>query len=234
MRNCMKNSQLIILGIFFGLISCNNHGKKNNKLDSYDFKIPVVIDTFKTYKSEQVTFWRQIGNYRILYIGQNKDSIYVYAKVANNPNHEKYFVSNTKIEYYHKHDSLGILLLIDTTKVISNFSIPVFIVNTTRDTLNMGYGTYLPIIMEAIDLKGKWRPIEDRFFYTCGFGLNEIILPPNEIVVTSAPLYMGKFKTKLRLRYNNTISAEFSGSISITQFDPEWDENGKRKPKPAE
>ena len=33
----------------------------------------------------------------------------------------------------------------------------------------------------------------------------------------------------MRIRYNNTISAEFSGTISVTQFEREWDENGKRK-----
>jgi hypothetical protein len=66
----------------------------------------------------------------------------------------------------------------------------------------------------------------------CGTGLNSTLLPPNEIVVTTAPLYHGNYKTKLRLRYHKTISNEFNGKINLTQFESRWDENHNPKPLP--
>lgn len=247
MRNFMKTLPLIILGIIIGLYSCDNNKNKDTEIEVFNFKTPKIQDTLKTDRIERNTVWLQNGNYNPLYIGQNKDSIYV----SYRPNLKKYFVYDDNRRSYNSPDSAGILLLIDTTNIISNHSMiweddgsmlstksfkafPVFVVNMTKDTLSIGYGDHLPIVMEAIDNKGTWRPIEEPYMYMCGTGLNGIILPPNEIVVTSAPINKGKIKTKLRLRYNNILSQEFYGTINPTQFDSEWDENGERKPLPKE
>jgi hypothetical protein len=245
----MKTLHLLIFIMLIGLYSCDSN--KNKVIEVFDFKIPIINDTLKTKRIEQESIWLRTANYNPLYIGQWKDSIYISYK----PNLEKYFVYDYHVNYnelnYHKIDSSGIILLIDTTKIISNNqkmweygkntltkktfkAFPVFVVNTTKDTLSIGYGDHLPIIMEAIDNKGTWQPIEDRYMYFCGVGLNEIILPPNEFVVTSVPINKGKFKTKLRLRYRNVLSQAFSGTINLTQFDSEWDENGEKKPPPKE
>ena len=80
-----------------------------------------------------------------------------------------------------------------------------------------------------MDEKGSWRPIEEVYMYSCGNGINDIIFPPNEIIITSVPIYKGKLKTKLRLRYDDTLSQEFYGTINPTQFESEYDSNGERK-----
>lgn len=242
----MKTLQLITFGILIGLYSCNNKNE-NTTIESFNFKTPIVQDTFKTDRIERNTVWLQSSNYHPLYIGQRKDSIYV----SYSPNLKKYFMYDDHKTSYNIPDSSGIVLLIDTTKIISDHSMiweddgsmlstksfkafPVFVVNTTKDTLEIGYGNHLPIIMEAMDDKGNWQPIEKPYMYMCGTGLNRIILPPNEIVVTSAPLNKGRIKTKLRLRYNGILSDEFYGTINPTQFYSRYDQNGNQKPLPKE
>jgi len=243
----MKTIQLIILGTLVGLYSCNGNKNTDKEIEVFDFKTPVVQDTFKTNRIERVTVWLQNGNYNPLYIGPREDSIYV----SYRPDLKKYFVYDEDMRNYNRPDSSGIKLVVDTTNFISDHSkiweddgsmlstksfkaFPVFVINTSKDTLSIGYGDHLPIIMEAMDTKGNWRPIEERYIYMCGTGLNGIILPPKEIVVTSAPIDKGKFKTKLRLRYNNILSQEFYGTINPTQFDSEYDKKGERKPLPKE
>jgi hypothetical protein len=243
----MKTLQFIIFGILIGLCSCENNKNKDKEIEVFNFSPPIVQDTFITDRIERSTVWLQNGNYNPLYIGQRKDSIYV----SYRPNLKKYFVYDDNKRSYGRPDSSGIILLIDTTKFISDHSMiweddgsmlstksfkafTVFVVNTTKDTLSIGYGDHLPIIMEAKDSMGNWRPIEEPYMYMCGTGLNGIILPPNEIVVTSAPINKGKVKTKLRLRYNNILSQEFYGTINPTQFDSKYDESGEPKPLPKE
>lgn len=240
----MNRLQLIIFGIIIGLCSCKN---KNRDKEIFNFKTPIIQDILTPKRIERSTAWLQVGNYNPLYIGQRTDSIYVSYKLNLN----KYSLYDNGRSNYKGPDSAGILLVIDTTNVISDYSMiweddgrmlstksfkafPVFVVNTTKDTLSIGYGDHLPIIMEAIDDKGSWRPIEEPYMYMCGTGLNRIILPPNEIVVTSAPVNKGKIKTKLRLRYNKILSQEFYGTINPTQFDNAYDERGERKPLPKE
>ena len=246
MRNFMK-LPLIIFGILAGIYSCDNMKNIDSGVDIFNFKTPIVQDILETDKVERNSVWLQFGNYNPIYIGPNKDSIYV----SDRPNLEKYYIYYDYGKLYNSPDTAGILLLIDTTKIISENSMiweeygnmlsskvlilkafPVFVVNITKDTLDIGYGDHLPIVTEALDNKGTWRPIEEPYMYACGTGLNRILLPPNEIVVTSIPINKGKFKTKLRLRYGNILSREFFGTINPTQFESEWDENGERKPAP--
>jgi hypothetical protein len=245
----MKTLQLITLALLTALYSCESNKikdkemdkQKDKKVDVFDFKMPIVIETSNTERSYQSTTGPQFGNYNPLYIGKRMDSL----SVSYRPNLEKYFVYDENRRRYGRPDSAGIVLLIDTTRIISNHSLqrlndarslstnyfndfPVFVVNTTKDTLRICSGNSLPIIMEAQDNKGAWRPIEEEFFLMCGTGINSVILPPNEILITSAPIYKGTFKTKLRLRYNRILSNEFYGTINPTQFKPLRDDGHNR------
>ena len=65
-----------------------------------------------------------------------------------------------------------------------------------------------------------------------GTGVESIILPPKQIVVTSELVYTGDFKTKLRMKLGSNYSREFTGSINLTQFESEWDSSGNRKTVP--
>ena len=102
-----------------------------------------------------------------------------------------------------------------------NYGYPVLLTNNHTDTVTVGYGVILPLEMEAKDSTGLWKPIEKRFIYACGMGLNSIILPPNEIILTSAPIYKGDFKTDLRLVLGDNFSPVFQGNINYSQFEKE-------------
>lgn len=65
----------------------------------------------------------------------------------------------------------------------------------------------------------------------CGNGVGTIILPPNEIVLSSAPIFNGNFKTELRLTVPKTdiYSNTFDGSINYRQFESMFNEAGEYK-----
>jgi hypothetical protein len=132
---------------------------------------------------------------------------------------------------FKRRDSANLLIKIDTTQIISNDgrkAFPVLIQNATKDTIYIGYGNQIPIITEAKSKNGEWKPIKEHFTYMCGVGLHSIILPPNEVVITSELIYSGQFKTKLRIRMEDNYSEEFDGMINKSQFESEWDSNAER------
>jgi len=129
-------------------------------------------------------------------------------------------------------DSAVIEIVVDTSVIVRNIDLieindslfvknayPVFLTNKSNDTIQIGYGPFIPLIMEAKDSTGMWRPIERRYFFGCGNGVTTTILPPSEIVLTSAIFYAGNYKTELRLKIGNNYSASFNGTINQTQFE---------------
>lgn len=79
----------------------------------------------------------------------------------------------------------------------------------------------LPIIQEARDEHGEWRPIEYLPSSWCGNSYHRIFLGSNEYWVFAAPRYTGRFKTKLRFKLegkNPLYSDEFEGRINKEQF----------------
>lgn len=104
-------------------------------------------------------------------------------------------------------------------------SYPVIITNVSADTLEVGYGEYLSLIIEAKDSLENWMPIQERFFYKCATGLMDFHLPPDEIIISSIKHFSGPFETKMRIAFGRDRkikSNEFIGSINYEQFtDPE-------------
>lgn len=98
-------------------------------------------------------------------------------------------------------------------------SFPIFIKNISKDTLDIqSVNGYLFIGLEAKDRKGNWKPINQKPF-VCGTGVtSKIVLPPNEIIITSMFHYTGNYKTKLRLKYLDFVSREYDGSINEEQL----------------
>jgi len=92
--------------------------------------------------------------------------------------------------------------------------LPILIQNISSDTAYVGYGNKISIITEALNKKGLWSPIERRYTYFCGTGLKSIILPPNEIVLSSIPYFTGNFKTKIRVRLAKNLSNEINALIT--------------------
>jgi len=101
-------------------------------------------------------------------------------------------------------------------------SYPIIVKNLTKDTLNVGYGEYIPLIIEAKDSLENWRPIQEPYIYFCGTGLTNYFLPPNEIIISSCKLYEGEYETKMRVVFGfdrMTKSNDFIGKINYKQFD---------------
>ena len=103
---------------------------------------------------------------------------------------------------------------------------PVVIENNDEDTIIVGYGCYLPLITEAKDSLGNWKPIEEKWIYFCGNGVGNIILPPNEIGLTATNIYHGNYATTLRLNLDSIYSNEFNGQINYRQFKSRYNEDG--------
>ncbi len=98
---------------------------------------------------------------------------------------------------------------------------PVFIKNVSQDSLVIGYGDYVPVIVEAEDSLGIWRPVQKPYYYDCGYGLSYFYLRPEEIIITSCKLFKGNYSTKMRLVFgaNRKIKSNtFNGSIYYDQF----------------
>lgn len=137
---------------------------------------------------------------------------------------------------YWEHSSIEIR--IDTSRIIKNEDIhvdgknpyfkanPVMLINKEADTILIGYGDFVPLIMEAKDSLGNWKPIEEKWTYTCGNGVGSIILPPGEIVITSAMIYNGDYLTDLRLRIGRNFSKSYKGKINYRQFVSIFDGSG--------
>lgn len=245
---------IIVLSFSLLFLNCTHNAKeKNDDLlkEEYKFIMPIFIDTFDiscNYKNE---IWLEKTSFHPIYIGPIIDSLII--PIEPNINHYFYYDNyNGEHDHYWCKDSLEFTLLADTGQIIPEysyfydciaeeydttalFSYPVLIGNKSNDTLSIGYGNHIPIYVEAKDTNGVWRKIEEPYVYICGTELNGIFLPPGEIAITSAAIYKGNFKTKLRLKYYyGMCSEEFDGSINISQFESKWDSAGNRKPNPSQ
>jgi hypothetical protein len=94
---------------------------------------------------------------------------------------------------------------------------PVMLTNLNTDTIIIGSSKNIPLKMEAVDSSGNWRAIHEDYEIGCGNGVGYIILPPNECVITLAPIFTGPFKAKLRLTFGENHSEPFIGFINEQQ-----------------
>lgn len=144
--------------------------------------------------------------------------------------YEPYFLINSSGNFT-RADTVGMEVHVDTTQTIRNidyasfqnstfafWAYPVLITNNTDKTVQVGYGRHLRLILEARDQYGNWRPLERSFSYGCGTGLADIVLPPDQCVLTSVKIFRGEFQTELRLNLAGHYSESFRGSINLSQL----------------
>jgi len=250
MRKIVYIAFLSLLGLF----ACNSEiTDTNNNLEKPNSKaFPVVLDTidfngFDYYGNNEETTWLSTANYNFFYVGPHRDTLIINHRLIYSPpppppgfdttKHkipeyvnplEGYYIDWLDDRNYQRWDSAKIEVKIDTTTIINN-SHPVILTNNEPDTIFIGYGHYTPLIMEAKDSAGNWRPIQERFIYMCGNGVGSIILPPEEIVLTSARIFKGTYQTDLRLTIGNNSSKEFKGSINYRQFESMFTKQGDYK-----
>lgn len=235
---------ILTLSIIIIAISCNR--KTNKDIDEVDiFQFPKITDRFKNDTLELTSeIWLNYGDHNPYYFGKLIDSISIerYLRPMMPPppppgtdisewdfepkkrKFNEYFLDWMDNRKFKRRDSADLFIKVDTTQIINNDgrkAFPVLIQNITTDTIYIGYGDQIPIITEAKSKNGEWKPIEEQFVYGCGNGLHSIILPPNELVITSELIYSGNFKTILRLKMGNNYSEEFIGTINESQFESE-------------
>jgi hypothetical protein len=200
-----------------------------------NLKIPFVIDYLNQKGKLKPPTREQNEVFNIRYIGKYSDSILI----GNNrdikdeiENHSVYITVKNKNHYssymYNKFD-----IIVDTlkqitfteydwvkNKIVTKYykSHSIIIYNNSDTISTVGYGLHVPIILEAIDTLGNWKPVEISFMYTCGVGLKDVVLKPKEMLCALAPIYQGDFETRLRYNLGNNYSNEFYGKISKGQF----------------
>jgi len=206
---------------------------RNSNQKNYYSKLK-LIDRFDNKLQKDTATGISKAQFSPIYIGDKKNEIKITYKTSK--------VGNRMFKRI-KHktpDSKSMIILIDTTKTVGSpmgvhedynkpeyrdnkIAYPVFISNLSNDTLDIGFGNILPIIMEAKDENGIWKPIQKKFKYECGKGLTEFYLGPKQIAITTMKLFEGTFKTKLRLVFSysalKTYSNVIDGYINKGQFE---------------
>ncbi len=207
-----------------------------------------LIDTFHNELHLDTSRYISEAEFHPMYMGPIKDSLYLnYWSGHSTYRTEDWFG-------YRMPDSLDMNIFVDTSRVIGAVvkfwippppvldgedenseigyfrggikSYPVFVQNVSEDTLGVGYGEYIPLLMEAKDKDGVWRPVQETFFYGCGTGLTHFYLPSGEFLLTSCKMFAGDFETTLRLKFNKVYSNEFKDNIHLSQFEEaprSWD-----------
>lgn len=150
-----------------------------------------------------------------------------------------YYIDGMTPANYRTCREADISIKVDTTQRVKNDDIhanwddpffeayPVLIENKEEDTITISYGGFIPLITEAKDSTGKWRPIEKDWKPHGWQGM--AILPPAYIGVSSTMIYHGNYSTTLRLRIDSTFSNEFIGNINYRQFESMYNSHGEHK-----
>lgn len=105
----------------------------------------------------------------------------------------------------------------------NSMNMAIWIQNNSNDTILFPNqdGSLIGLI-EAIDKRGDWRPIQFWWFSWCGNSYVDLILPPKYSIQIGLNNQLGDIKTKMRLKIHgqDTIyfSNEFTGTVSIDDF----------------
>jgi hypothetical protein len=239
-----KQGVLYLLCIFFltsfgepnnQQLSKNSTTKNNSNTKQKNYYAKhKLIDTFNNVLQKDTATSISLAQFSPIYIGAKKNELkitYNSSKVGN-----RIYKSGR----HKKPDPKSMIISIDTTQTVGSpmgvyeyyqkteyrvgkIAYPVFIENLSKDTLDIGFGNILPIIMEAKDENGAWKPIQKKFKYGCGKGLTQFYLGPKQLAVTTMKQFDGTFKTKLRLVFSYTTlkvySNEIDGYINKGQFE---------------
>ena len=170
------------------LLVCSPLSDKEKDETDVEFDFPVFIDKEELAEDKVNMIWMNDGNHNPLYFSEIIDTIRVertFGRLYPPPpgstdtmriiegKYSDYFLDWMNFRDYISYDSVELNILVDTTQFITNEmrkAYPVIIENLHSDAIYIGYGSYIPLITEALNKKGEWKPIEDRFIYMCGNG----------------------------------------------------------------
>lgn len=200
----------------------------------------MYYDTLKADVMYDTASCISVAQFNPLYIGKLSDSIFL--------NHDSHLPQRreTEMDKWPRLEGNGLEITVDTTQFITDLDFrgswvstenidetqwksgevhliayPVILKNKTNKSATVGYGNHLPIIMEAKDSLGDWKPIQVGYTYFCGTDMLFPFLKKDEYLITTCKLFEGEYTTTLRLRYGweeYAYSNEFSGQIKYSQF----------------
>lgn len=245
-----KTILIILVIIFFTSCSSELDDTKEQTTLTEEWTPPTLSEKDPKYGDPFESSWLPTGEYEPLYIGPEKDTIMVDHLLTAK------FYHGIPLEWFKNPDSIPkpeyadyyldwmdtthspvtievaeLKIFVDTTQKVSGYraSYPVFIKNLFSDTVLIAYGEMINAVMEAKNSEGEWKPIEEPWRWMCGTGVGHVMLPPNEIVLTSAVIYTGEFKTEMRIKIGKSYSNTFYGSIHPRQFESMFNSSGYYK-----
>lgn len=221
------------------LMGCNNIDQKSTMTSENngkgDFTEIMFSNKFGNKSVQESSQQIAEAEFSPVYIGVSKKQIELEYKIENIGN---------RTEEYDKFDrptKNTFVIFIDTSRNLPSpakilppvklgkkekekniIAYPVFFQNLSKDTIQIGVGDIIPMIIEAKDEKGIWRPIQKRFIYGCATGLTKFFLAPNQIGITAMKQFTGTFKTELRIAFlskKNIHSNTIQGFINPEQFE---------------
>lgn len=189
----MMLKYISILLSFFLLNCGQNKIKSEFLISNHSKKFPFLTKTnvivYPNFIEEDKPNGIRYSKYGLFYIGKDCDSIslinqYNFSRINFIPPNSiqkssKEIESNNKTQldkYYiewdknipHKYFTDTLLEIQANTKIKIKNSFPVILRNLNRDTIAIGYGSHIKLILEAKDSLGTWKPIQKDFNYICG------------------------------------------------------------------
>lgn len=230
--------ELFVIALLFAF-SCTREESDSQIAISESENRIIFNDSNKTNLIKDTATSITVAKFHPLYFGIPKN------KIDINHNIEELGFEFDDWSAYRYPDTTDLSIFVDTSQIIASLqpysqqiidqnnqvkfeiryhrleSYPVTILNVSSDTLNIGYGIFLPMVIEAVDSSGSWQPIQELFIYFCGTGLSHYYLPPGNIVVSACKKFEGSYSTKMRLVYGfhkECYSNEFWGTMDYKQF----------------
>lgn len=223
---------LVVFGCgVFGLLLVLGRGEAEKRVAvaiTYA-RVPVVVDPGAHELPMRHVTSLSTATYVPLYVGPPVDSVVADHRSAyRNGIDQGWLDRSTDLSYYVEPKGGGLSIQVDTSQVIGNNgqpwyddhhrAYPVAIAHDASDTLPIGYGMFIDLVMEARTPAGAWAPIEHPYIYECGNGLATVLLPPGAVALTSVPVDSGAYHTSCRLRLGDGFSNTFGCNIDTGQF----------------
>jgi hypothetical protein len=154
-----------------------------------------------------------------------------YIRIFNLQKNQKYvsyytLAHNNRINSWDDSTSLFNISVDTSTSILSQSYIrsdntfvgrkayPVIIKNLSSDTVKVGLENYIYLKLSYKKAENQWVFLEKDYIFGCGTGLRSILLPKNEIIITSVPVYEGDTKVLFRISLGNNYSEPFYGFIN--------------------
>jgi hypothetical protein len=238
--------KLLLFFVVLGFVSCEKKEEKHAfpRLADKNAKNVISVNSIEMLESNAgllaCNFKHDVG---VPYSGSHNDEMtyFAYSPYIILPEYRLIVIIDTsysfatdgyeykRLPHWREGDEASLNNYFEASEKLRNryvSSYPVLIRNEGNETAVLEFTTLkFPIIQEALDNDGKWKPIEfvEPKPVVCNPGVSAHLLFPNNYMATSVIRYKGNFKTKIRVKIQNGrynyYSNEVTGYINRSQFD---------------